>query len=138
MDLRHQRRVPVESLCTEVANGREQFSLVVELAESGLRLQRPLNGRTHNRIVQLEFEIPEIDEVVWAKGLICFDQLWRGRARHGQGLLVRTSGVHLLAAATRHLRMLQDYVVATNERQSRVGRPMWSRPLSERLRMLPF
>jgi hypothetical protein len=138
LDLRHERRIPVESLCTEVTSGREQLSLVVELAERGLRLQRPLNGRLHSRIVQLEFEVPEVDEVVWAKGLICFDQLWRGHERHGRGLLVRTSGVRVLAAATRHLRMLQDYVVATSERQRRVGQPRWSQPLSERLRMLPF
>lgn len=104
-------RVPVETLCSEVVADREQYGLIVDLSESGLKLQRPLRGRAESRIVQLEFELPEVDEIVWAKGEICFDQLWRGPA---QGV-VRTSGVKLVAAAARHLRLLRDYVIAARE-----------------------
>jgi hypothetical protein len=95
-------RIPVESLCTEVIGERDQLGLVVDIGVSGLRLQRPLRGRAEGRIVQIEFELPEADEIVWAKGEICFDQLWRN------GL--RTSGVRLVAAAQRHLRMLREFV----------------------------
>jgi hypothetical protein len=100
-------RIPVETLCSELVDEREQYSLITDLSESGLRLQRPLRGRSESRIVQLEFELPDADEIVWAKGEICFDQLWPGG--------VRTSGVRIVAAATRHLRMLRDWAIAAAE-----------------------
>jgi hypothetical protein len=121
LDYRTNPRIPTETLCTEVADEREQFSLIVELSEAGLRLQRPLQGRMESRIVQLEFELPEVDELVWAKGVVCFDQLWRvptpGQAP--QARVLRTSGVRVVAAATRHLRMLRDYVRAAAEMRRR-------------------
>jgi hypothetical protein len=91
---------------------REQLGLVVELSAAGLRLERPLHGRRAGRIVQLEFELPEVDEIVWAKGEICFDRYRRTPDAPGP---VRTTGVRLVAAASRHLRMLRDWVMATAE-----------------------
>jgi hypothetical protein len=117
-NLRTYPRINLESLCTEVADEEEQLSLVVDISERGLRLQRPLRGRLENPVVQLEFELPEADEMVWAKGLICFDQLWRVPAQKGHAgpaRIVRTSGVRVVAAASRHLRMLRDYVRSTAE-----------------------
>ncbi len=111
---RIEARVPVESLCSELYGEREHYGLIVDLSESGLKLQRPLRARPRDgdaRVVQLEFEIPDADEIVWAKGQVCFDQLWRG------GL--RTTGVRLIAAAGRHLRMLRDYVIARDEAERR-------------------
>lgn len=116
-DYRINARIPMETLCTEVAGEREQYSLIVELSEAGLRLQRPLQGRMESRIVQLEFGLPEVDELVWAKGVVCFDQLWRVpvAGKPAQARVLRTSGVRVVAAATRHLRMLRDYVRAAAE-----------------------
>ena len=101
-------RVPVASLCNAVVGEQDQFALVVDLSERGLRLERPLRGRGEGRIVQLEFEIPEVDEIVWAKGEICFDQLRAGEPARP----VRATGVRLVAAAARPLRMIRDYVHA--------------------------
>jgi hypothetical protein len=128
LDYRSNPRIPTETLCTEVAGEREQYGLIVELSEAGLRLQRPLQGRMESRIVQLEFELPEVDEVVWAKGVVCFDQLWRVPLANqaAQARVLRTSGVRVVAAATRHLRMLRDYVHATAE-LSRSSRPQVKR-----------
>ena len=125
-DYRTKPRIPTETLCTEVAGEREQYSMIVELSEAGLRLQRPLLGRMESRIVQLEFELPEVDELVWAKGVVCFDQLWRVPAtgRTAQARVLRTSGVRVVAAATRHLRMLRDYVRATAEARRRARPPL--------------
>ncbi|HZS41998.1 MAG TPA: PilZ domain-containing protein [Polyangia bacterium] len=111
---REQVRIPVETLCSELVGEREHYGLIVDFAESGLKLQRPLRGRPKDcdgRIIQLEFEMPDVDEIVWAKGEVCFDQLWRGS--------LRTTGVRLVAAATRHLRMLRDYVIARDEARRR-------------------
>ena len=109
-------RIPVESLCTEVVGEREQLALVIDLGESGLRLQRPLRGRGEGRIVQVEFELPETDELVWAKGEICFDRL-----RPGPTGPVRSTGVRVVAAAARHLRMLRDWAMASSERRQLDG-----------------
>ncbi len=111
---RSQPRIPLTSLCSEIVAEREQFAFVVDLSEHGLRLERPLRGRADSRIVQLEFTLPEVDEIIWAKGEICFDQLRPAHAAGTPGAL-RTSGVRLVAAAGRHLRMLRDYVHAAVE-----------------------
>jgi hypothetical protein len=103
-------RIPVESLCAEVADEKERFGFVVDLSPAGLRLEQPLLGRRDGHIVQLEFELPEVDEIVWAKGEVCFD-----RYRNAPGGPVRSTGVRLLAAASRHLRLLRDWVIATAE-----------------------
>jgi hypothetical protein len=105
---RTEPRILTETLCNEVVADRDHFGLIVDLSESGVRIERPLRGRNDSRIVQLEFELPGVDEIVWAKGEICFDQLRRGRDTGP----VRTSGVRLVAAASRHLRMLRDWVRA--------------------------
>lgn len=122
MDLFRPRpaRVAVESLCSEVLEEREEYGLLTEISETGVRLQRPLKGRREGRIIQLEFEMPGVDEIIWAKGEICFDQLWRVRTPSpGLPGLLRTSGVRLVSAASRHLRMLRDYVMTMREDEPR-------------------
>jgi hypothetical protein len=104
-------RVPVESLGSEVVGERERPALIVDLSECGLRLERPLRGRADGRIIQLEFELPDADEIVWAKGEICFDRL----RPSASGEPLRSTGVRLVAAAARHMRMLRDFVVAARE-----------------------
>lgn len=111
-------RVPVETLCTEVSGEQEQLGLVVDLSEEGLRLQRPLRGAREGRIVQLEFELPDDGELIWAQGAICFDQLWRG------AVPTRTSGVRILAAAQRHRNRLRDWVHEARVARDRLTRLM--------------
>lgn len=97
-------RIAVDSLCSEVVGQELRDALVIDLSEDGLRLQRPIGG-PRTRSLQLELEIPGIDELVWASGEICFDEVWRVPAG-----ITRTSGVRLVAAAQRHKRMLREYV----------------------------
>ena len=106
------------SLCNALVGEEDQYALVVDLSERGLRLERPLRGRGESRIVQLEFELPQADEIVWAKGEICFDQLRAGEPSRA----VRATGVRLMAAASRHLRMIRDYVQAMAEMREASGR----------------
>jgi hypothetical protein len=111
-------RIPVDTLCSEVVDDREHFGVLVELSPNGVRLERPLVGRREGNIVQLEFELPDADEIIWAKGEVCFDRY--GRGSDGSGVnAVRTTGVRLVAAASRHLRMLRDWVAATVDAQRR-------------------
>src|SRR4051794_28530452 len=111
-------RIPVETLCSEVVDDREHFGVLVELSPNGVRLERPLAGRRDGQIVQLEFELPDADEIIWAKGHVCFDRYGRGIDGSGRSA-VRTTGVRLVAAASRHLRMLRDWVTATAEARQR-------------------
>jgi len=87
------------------------------MSTEGLRIQRPLGG-SRSRTLQLEFEIPEFDEIVWATGVVCFDQVWRLPPTPDGGLsgVIRTSGIKLLHAAERHKRMLREYVMETVRR----------------------
>lgn len=98
-------RVPVDSLCSEVLGSDLRHALVVDLSPAGVRIQRPIGG-PRTRLLQLELEVPETDELVWASAEICFDEVWRASSG-----IVRTSGVRILAAAERHRRMLREYVV---------------------------
>jgi hypothetical protein len=106
---RYAPRIPTETFCTEYLEDRERYGLIVDLSHDGLRVQRPLDGAmARGPVVQIEFGLPEVDEIVWAKGEICFDQLWR--ARDTPSGAVRTTGIRLISAAQRHLRMLREYV----------------------------
>jgi hypothetical protein len=93
---------------------REELGLVVDLSAAGIRLEGPSVRRRESPIVQLEFELPDADEIVWAKGEVCFDRYHRASAT---GPFVRTTGVRLAAAAARHVRMLRDWVMAAVDAQ---------------------
>jgi hypothetical protein len=114
---RSQPRIAVEALCAEVAERGDQFGFVVDLSPSGLRIERPHLARREGRIVQLEFELPGADEIVWAKGEVCFDRLRRASGER----VIRSTGVRLVAAASRHLRMLRDWVMAEAEQRRDAG-----------------
>ena len=99
-------RVDVETLCSEIVDGLERPSLVVDLSETGLRVERPYTGGRTPRELQLEFELPGVDAIIWARGETCFDQV-----RPFRGGLLRTTGIRLAAAAARDLRLLRDFVL---------------------------
>jgi len=98
------------SLCTEHGGPEPCSALLIDISESGLRLQRPIHGRRPTGLVPLEFEIPEVDEIVWAAGEVCFDEVWQVRGTDfGPSGLLRTSGVRLVSLTARHRRMLREY-----------------------------
>src|SRR5690349_14630235 len=98
-------RLGVEAFCTEIVEGHERHSLVADVSEAGIRLARPYTGGRTPAVVQLEIELPGLDEVIWAMGQVCFDQI-----RRELGRTVRTTGIRFAAAASRDLRLVRDYV----------------------------
>jgi hypothetical protein len=106
-------RVVAQGLCSEIDEDAEQLGLLVDLSEHGLRLERPhvpQAQKIRERVVQLEFEHPAVDELIWAKGVIRYDKL--EPVREGATTKVRrTSGVEIVSAASRHLRMLREFVL---------------------------
>src|SRR4051812_46418100 len=111
---RQEPRIPaLGAFCTEISDGEERYSIVSDVSPTGLRLHRPYRGG-QSRTVQLEFDLPGVDEVIWAKGVVCFDSVWRA----AEGQVLQTTGIELASAAGRHLRLLRDY---TPEHASRFG-----------------
>lgn len=104
-------RIDVEALCWEMVNERETSALIVDLSTEGARLERPFLGGRIQREVPLQLELPGIDEVMWARGDVMFDQIVQTSSPSGGpfGLLRRT-GYRIAIAAARDLRLLRDYV----------------------------
>lgn len=102
-------RVEIEALCNEIADGDERPGFVIDLSGSGMRLERPFvkRGLAPLGALQLEIELPGIDEIIWARAQVCFDRVRPGM----DGKLTRTTGVRVAAAASRDLRLLRDYVI---------------------------
>ena len=102
-------RIDVEALCWEVIGDRETSALAVDLSTEGLRVERPFIGGRIEREVPLQLEVPGIDEVMWARGDVVFDQLVPMKTA-GPFQLLRRTGYRIALAAARDLRMLRDYV----------------------------
>ncbi len=104
----------MEAMCWEMVDGHELSGLALDLSTGGLRIERPYIGGATRREVQLEIEVPGIDEVMWARGDVCFDILVPSATAAGGPLgLIRRTGYRIAAAAQRDLRMLRDVVVET-------------------------
>jgi len=110
---RESPRIDVETLCWEVVNGQvgQDSGLAVDLSSMGLRIERPYLGGPTRREVQLEIEVPGMDEIMWAKGDVCSDVLVASKTPAGGPMgLIRRTGYRLITAATRDLKMLKEYV----------------------------
>jgi hypothetical protein len=105
-------RIGVEALCWEVVGERETSALVVDLSSDGARVERPFVGGRIEHRVPLQIEVPGIDEVMWARGEVVFDQLVQTRVNGGPFGLLRRTGYRIALAAARDLRLLRDYVYA--------------------------
>jgi|JI10StandDraft_1071094.scaffolds.fasta_scaffold90208_3 hypothetical protein len=105
-------RVDVETFCSELLERGERPAMVVDLSPLGARIERPYLGGPTPREIDLELEVPEIDEVIWARGEVCFDVVTQAPtgSRGGPLGLVRTTGLRLVRAATRDFKLLRDCV----------------------------
>lgn len=105
-------RVDVETFCSELLPREERPALVVDLSPVGARIERPYVGGPTPREIDLELEVPEVDEVIWARAEVCFDVVRQAPAGvHGGPFgLLRTTGLRLVRAASRDLRLLRDCV----------------------------
>lgn len=126
-------RIGVEAMCWELVDGRETSGLAIDLSSSGLCIERPYTGGQTRREVPLQLEIPGIDEVMWARGDVCFDVVVPVRSCRGGPLglkpggtpaspvggaaahgLLRRTGYRIVVAAQRDLRLIKDFVVETH------------------------
>lgn len=115
---RESPRIDVEALCFEMIDGRELAGVALDLSSGGLRIERPYVGGPTRREVQLELEVPGIDEVMWARGDATFDVLVPTRSPAGGALgLIRRTGYRIALAANRDMRRLREVVFETYRRR---------------------
>lgn len=114
-------RIAVDGLCGVVANDDLRPATMRDLSFTGLRLERPFDPRTASPVVQLEIELPGIDEVVWAQGIVTFAHLspLPGRTADGQPRFWCRAGLRIANVCRREHSMLRDYVVETLRTRSR-------------------
>jgi hypothetical protein len=105
-------RVDVESFCSELLDRGERSAMVVDLSPVGARIERPYVGGPTPREIDLELEVPEMDEVIWARGEVCFDVVTPAPVggRGGPLGLMRTTGIRLVRAASRDFKVLRECV----------------------------
>ena len=83
-----------------------------DLSLGGIRLERVFDPAHARRSVQLEIDLPGIDEVVWASGVVSFAVLtpMGGRTLDGQPRFWVRAGVRLGNMCRREQRLLHDYL----------------------------
>jgi hypothetical protein len=120
-------RITLDGLCGVVTHKDLVPAAMVDLSSVGLRLERPFDPAAASPVVQLEIELPGVDEIVWARGHVTFAHLspMGGRHADGQPRLWCRAGIQIDAAAGRDLRMLREYVVETRRtRLAQAERPV--------------
>jgi hypothetical protein len=107
-------RLPVDTLCAEVAEGHHRLGFAVELSPEGIRLERPYRPGPRPSEVELELQLPDEDEMVMATAAVRFDEIRRapaGSALAASCGLIRVTGLVLWRIAARDRRVLRDYVM---------------------------
>jgi len=110
-------RISVDGLCGVVSNDDLHPASMSNLSTLGLRLERPFDPKTARRveIVQLEIELPGIDEILWASAAVTHAYLtpMPGRTADGQPRFWCRAGLRIANASTRERTLLRDYVIET-------------------------
>ena len=107
-------RIPVDALCGVVSAADDlHHASMSNLSTLGLRLERPFDPATAKPVVQLEIELPGIDEIVWASAIVTHAYLtpMPGRRPDGQPRFWCRAGLQIQATSQRERRMLRDYVI---------------------------
>lgn len=102
LNRRTEPRIPLQMPLVEVVDDRLIRSMTFNIGPSGLYVSRltPL-WWTQRRVVSLEFALPQCDELIWARGEVRFDM--HDAYFHG-------TGIAFTGMASKHERMIQDYV----------------------------
>jgi hypothetical protein len=106
-------RISVDGLCGVVTDDALHHASMSNLSTLGLRLEKPFDPATAKPIVQLEIELPGLDEVVWASAVVTCAYLtpMQGRRADGQPRFWCRAGLRIADASQRERRMLRDYVI---------------------------
>jgi hypothetical protein len=109
------RRVPrisVEGFCTVSTDDDLHHAQLTSLSTLGLRIERPSPAAPQS-MVQLEIELPGLDEVVWASAVVTDVRIayLPGRRHDGRPPWTCRTGLRIAAISRAEQRFLRDYVV---------------------------
>jgi hypothetical protein len=107
-------RITVDGLCGVVAAHDDLYhASMSNLSTLGLRLERPFDPRTARPVVQLEIELPGLDEIVWASAVVTHAYLtpMPGRAADGEPRFWCRAGLRIAETSRRERTILRDYVI---------------------------
>lgn len=118
---RHAPRVPLDGLCGVVIRDVVRYAAVRDLSEIGLAIERPFDPATARRTVQLELDLPGLDEILWASAVVTSAHLspMGGYTADGQPRLWCRAGLRITGISRGERRLLRDYVQTTREIISR-------------------
>jgi hypothetical protein len=108
-------RITVDGLCGVAANDDLRPASMTDLSTLGLRLERVFDPKAARSVVQLEIELPGLDEVLWASATVTHAYLtpMPGRTADGQPRFWCRAGLRIAEACGRERRLLRDYVIET-------------------------
>jgi hypothetical protein len=117
-DRRLTPRFPVHASLNEYVKDRVYRALALDVSEKGLAI-RTRSGSLipHSGVVGVEVVLPGTSEIIWASAEPRF---------HAVGPSSHSSGLHFVAMARAHERLLRDYV---RERRARWQRLFAPRPV---------
>ena len=104
-------RITVDGFCGVVTGDDLHPAAMSDLSTLGLRLERPFDPRTARPIVQLEIELPDVDEIVWASAVVTHAYLTPMRSVNGEPRFWCRAGLRIADTCTRERKLLRDYVV---------------------------
>ena len=118
------QRVPLKLACEEHLRTRDLQATAVDMSELGLSLRRvgSTPSPTHEA-VGLEFALPGTGETIWAHAETLFESIDRG---------VHRAGLRFVGMASKHERLLHDYLMDRRLRALELAPPS----LRARLRAL--
>lgn len=106
-------RISVEGFCSVATAGTFDHAQLTNLSTLGLRIERPPQAAPLGGTVQLEIELPGLDEVVWASAVVTDVRIaYLRRPRYdGRPPWTCRTGLRIAAIARSEQRLLHDYVV---------------------------
>ncbi len=102
-------RIPLEIFLNQYVDDQPFRGLTTNLSDTGMFVQVATNPLAQalpppGTPVGLEFELPGTNEIIWARGEICYET---------DGSLVRGRGVCFRAMPRIHARLVRDFCIET-------------------------
>jgi hypothetical protein len=113
-DRRSGPRFPLRTHMNQYVRDVPYQALALDVSEEGLAIRKPTQPLPDHRVVGLELELPGTSEVIWASAEPRF---------HSAASGTHFSGLHFIAMARKHERLIRDYVRERHERWLRLFAP---------------
>ncbi|MFT3696785.1 MAG: PilZ domain-containing protein [Kofleriaceae bacterium] len=105
-------RISIDGFCGVATDDDLTHASLSNLSTLGLRLERPFDPKTARPVIQLEIELPGLDEVVWASAVVTRAVLTpNGRHPDGQPKFWCRAGLAIRDTSRRERKMLHDYII---------------------------